>query len=831
MRALALTVVLAVVAAALPAGDAPAPNRWTQVDDEHAGVRDQHLLVWSPFLKRALMLGGAPAAGNPYVMAFDPEARAWAPFTEAKPEVGKAIPQAAVCDAAGKHVYLLVGTQIFDLDLEAKAWKKLGEPMKDLGLTALTLSFDPVRNTLLVLGAESALEKVGWMGGYAVAPATGAWTPLTFGDEAARKAHADRCAALNALSDLVGRARHAWFRDPKGEGSDAERKDLAERCAALSALPGAASIKAEIPKVQDLVAKKTLLDALKAARGLYRALEETAEAASPVPPARRHSPPACDPERKLLVLFGGDHDDYTTSDTWLLDLEKYQWRRAAPKQAPAPRAGHALAYLPKSKKFALWDGFRHNSSTDYRSFQATLLPERELWLYDAGANAWERAAAWPKGEKGLPVGQGAMGMGFFGYTSQPFPMALASDGSDRLIFAGGGGKKTDKTVLNGTWMLPVEAASPSATAAAPVAPNSRAERTGPFLASFCEDPAPATPLDLDNLPANTWTELPAPPRRPYFGWRLCDFGTATWNSDAEEVLHWGGGHCDSSTSVVTHWSLASNRMALAYDLDEPYGSNGGGPWPGSLMGRPWVDTHAYRSYGYDSKNKVMVLLRNGVGNGSRLYDPVGMRWLSETVTQPFDGHCYTAHVVPTPQGAVAWAGTREYMGAAGRGLWLLERGKGWQELLKPGAAPPCHVDNSCSTYDSKRDRILLMPGRDHAGTVYAFGMKDKALAKLTPGNPGFGQVTRKEAVYVAHCDWVLLVHAVVKDGVAYHVVYDCAQDRWILYQAGPKTEKMPSPGRGLMYDAKRGVVLLITEGGGTYALRIDPKSATVLEKE
>lgn len=810
----------------LSAEGAAMPNRWTLVDAQNAGSREQELLVWSPFLKKALLLAGSPAKGTPYVMAFDPDSNGWATFTEAKPDIGKTIPIAAVCDAEGKRLFLLAGSRIYQLDLTTKAWSALGEPLKDGGLLASTMAFDPLHNALLLLGSEAALEKVGWMGGVSFSLANNTWTPLEFGDAAARKAHADRCAALTSADELVGRTRHAWYRDPAGEGTEAERKDLAERCESFKKMLGAMS--AETDKVSGFVARKALLDALKAARELRRALEEATEAASPVPPARRHSTPVCDPEQKVLVLFGGDHDDYTTNDTWVLDLEKYRWRRASPKLAPAARAGHGMTYLPKSKKIALWDGFRHNSCTDYRSFQATLLPERELWLFDVATNAWERVAAFPNGEKGLPVRFGQLGMGFYGYYSQPFPMGLAADSSDRLIMVGGGGKTVDKIACNGTWVLAVDSASPVGPPKTPAVPNQRFERTGPFLASFCEDSVPAQRPDFEGIPANTWTKLPSSPRRPYFGWRLCDFGTAAWNPDADEVLHWGGGHCDSSTSVVTHWSPASNRMALAYDLDEPYGSNGGGPWPYSVMGRPWVDTHAYRSYGYDYKNKVMVLLRNGIGTPSRLYDPVAMRWLSESVKQPFDGHCYTAHIIPTPEGAVAWAGTREYMGAEGRGLWLLDRQTGWSELAKPGSAPPCKVDTSCSIYDSKRDRVLLIPGNSD---VFAFGMKDRAISKFTPGNPGLAKIWRKEAVYVPQCDWVLLVHTVEREGTAYHVVYDCANDRWMLYQAGPMTEKMPSPGRGLMYDAKRGLVYLITESGEQFALRIDPKSANVIDKE
>lgn len=827
-----LPLALALSAGAARAAETAAPeaNRWTLADDEKAGAREQHLLVYSNALRKAVLLAG----GEPYAMNFDPAAQAWETLTDAKPDMDKrAQADAAACDADGKNVYLLAGGRVFRLDVAAKTWSALGEPMKDIGLMAATMVFDPVNDGLMVLGAETALDKAGWTGGAFLSLAGGAWQRLAFGDEAARKAHDERRAAWTALDELAGRTRHAWYRDPKGEGGDGERKDLAERCAALKTMPGLGGFAAEADKIAGFAARKNLFEALKAARALQRAFEEAMEAASPVPPARRHSPAVCDPVHKAVVLFGGDHEDYTTNDTWVLDLTTRQWRRANPKLAPSPRAGHGLAWLPKCGKIALWDGFRHNSSTDYRGFQATLLPQRECWLYDVAADAWTLCASWPNGEKGLPFRKGKGNMGFFGYTSQPFPMALAADAEDRLVFVGGGTKQQGKAVLNATWTLSVDANKTLAEAAARqgAALNTRAERTGPYPASFCEVPGAGAPAGLETLEANVWTPLPNPPRNPHSGRWGCDFGTATWNPDGDEILHWGGGHCRTSASVVGHRSMASNRMAVGYDLDEPYADNGGGPGPHSLRGRPWVGTHGYKAYGYDPKNKVLVLMRFGIGALSRLYDPVSMRWLPEGPKQPFDGHDYTAQVIPTPFGAVAWAGTREHMGNAGRGLWLLERDKAWnwKEIAKPGSAPACKVDLSCSCYDAKRERVLLMPGAESGDAIFACPVKGGAVEKIAPENPQFGKIGFREAVYVEHCDWVLLAQNVQHGGKPHHVVYDCAKNRWMLLDAGPLASKMTDRGVGLMYDAGRKLLYAMDAGGGTYALRIDPESAKPVE--
>ena len=62
------------------------------------------------------------------------------------------------------------------------------------------------------------------------------------------------------------------------------------------------------------------------------------------------------------------------------------------------------------------------------------------------------------------------------------------------------------------------------------------------------------------------------------------------------------------------------------------------------------------------------------------------------------------------------------------------------------------------------------------------------------------------------------------------MVYDCAKNRWILFDAGPLAAKMADRGIGLMYDARRKLVYAMDAGGNTYALRIDQAAAQVVDK-
>ncbi|MHC4915060.1 MAG: kelch repeat-containing protein [Planctomycetota bacterium] len=796
------------------------------------------MVFWSPLLKRAVLVGGRKVTGGQFAVTLDPASGAWSGLSDARPKLDKrqavSAGSAAAIDPEGRRIYCLLGRRLAVFDVEKKSWSETASSDLLGELTAAKMAFSPGGGEVVLVGSEVDLARCGWMSALAFDVAAGKWRRLELGTGEARARHAERVAVLRALEELVGRVRHAWYRDPAGRGTDAEREAISAKLAALAEMPGGESAAAGAAPVSAAVKSGKLLDALKSARKLHREFEAAVEAASPVPPARRNSPLVCDPVNKVLVLFGGDRDDSTTNDTWILDPAKPAWRRGAPKTAPSPRAGHGLVYLPKCGRIALWDGYRHNSTRDYRRHQADLLPRRELWLYDAKADSWTPAASWDAKDASLPRRAGMMGLGFFGYGSDYRAMALTALPGDELLFVGAGrktaGKGKSRVALNAAWRLEVSAGA-SAGATAGAAPNSRFERTGKCPAAYCEDPAAPTPAISGEIKPNEWVKLPAPPRVPYDAQRRCPYGNAAWNPDAGEILHWGGGHCACSTSVVTHWSPASNRMVQAYDRDEPYGSNGGGPGGHSLFGRPWVDTHAYQCYGYDSRHKLMLVLR---GRNTYLYDPVTMCWLKKRVKNPFDGHCYTGHIISTPHGAVAWGGTSGYMGKEGRGLWLFD-GKGWKNIVKPGDAPQARVDRSASCYDSKRDRVLLFPngskGLGPVGPITAYSFKTGSAEKISAVNPELvPMLGGMQVLYVPHADSVLALFPVNDgEGRPCHPLLDLASMKWSLLYAGQLTiakkrdQGVVGRGRGMVYDAGRKLIYVITETGGLYALRLEPR--------
>jgi hypothetical protein len=94
---------------------------------------------------------------------------------------------------------------------------------------------------------------------------------------------------------------------------------------------------------------------------------------------------AWDPKAKLYVLFGGDHLDYLTNDTWVFDPAKPQWTLRTPAAAPPPRANHALTAV--DGKIVLKGGYTYTSSTSYVGGQYRDLNDGE-WTYDVEANAW-----------------------------------------------------------------------------------------------------------------------------------------------------------------------------------------------------------------------------------------------------------------------------------------------------------------------------------------------------------------------------------------------------------------------------------------------------------
>jgi hypothetical protein len=118
-------------------------------------------------------------------------------------------------------------------------------------------------------------------------------------------------------------------------------------------------------------------------------LEQAAEAMDAEPPPRALSPIVYDPKSKLYVVFGGDHLDYLTNDTWVFEPGRKLWRQRHPKSAPPPRANHQLSV--DGGKVKLSGGYTYYNDIWYCGGPYIDLGDGD-WTYDAAADTWVSGA-------------------------------------------------------------------------------------------------------------------------------------------------------------------------------------------------------------------------------------------------------------------------------------------------------------------------------------------------------------------------------------------------------------------------------------------------------
>jgi hypothetical protein len=795
-------------------------DSWTKIGQGHGKHSHGAVMVWAPDVKKALLAGSG-------VAAFDPAAMKWEAFADAKPPARRGIQpyyQGAYSPET-KTIYCLSGGRdLYTFDCAGKKWTK-HKPAAELGgLSWPAMAYDPEGKRLVVVGSDKRIENLGWTRTVLYDVQKKSWSTLPPPEGKVAEEHRALVEAVERTIDLVGRIRLAWYRDPKGVGTEAELKALIERCGKLKEFAGVAGFKADVDGVVELLKGKKTLEALKAARAMQRKIEDRSFEQYPVPRSRRNSPAVYDPVTKLVVLFGGDHEDYLMNDTWVLDLAKKAWKRAAPKLAPKPRAGHALCVLPKSGKIAMYGGYRQSSGTGYGAGSYYAVNPHELWSYDAKANEWELLGAW-KGGRGAQVPGGGF---FFGYAAQHYnPPAMLADANDNLFVAQPGGRRSKSS----SWGLKLTGAQADAAGAAKHggAPNVRLYRRGYYLASFGEVDTPPKATNIDKLPANKWTRLPDPPRNFCRGRRQRDWGTHVWDSDRDQVLIWGGGHCVQCCSPVAHLSPVSGRMVEGYDADEPYGRNGGGGYDSSVLNRPWISVHNYNHYAYDPVAKLLVTTRG------YLYDPDRMDWIRMLpMKRPFRFRWGSTLAETTAHGVVAWA---QRASGGGFGLWLFDRQKGWVDLKPAGKLRGLYCDSEGACYDSKRDRFLMGYGGGYGkrgdGRITFFDFKTKVVDNLKPENTKLGiMANTREMVYVPGADIVLFGSDPYRvgggrKGRTLTRVYDCEKNRYMLLDAGSVAYGHSC---GWMYDAKRKNVYVATYRGQLWALHVEPKTLKLLDK-
>jgi hypothetical protein len=545
------------------------------------------------------------------------------------------------------------------------------------------------------------------------------------------------------------------------------------------------------------------------------------------PPPRALSPMVYDPASKSIVLFGGDGLDTLRADTWVYDCTTRKWQQRRPALSPSPRFGHALLYLPKSRKIALLGGIGYTSSTAYQALLYKPLPF-EIWTYDVAADRWSLVR---RDEEGGPT-----------HFSMHAAVAAVDD-RDRVLWWGPEKTGDRYSRDSATWLCAIDPNSgdDAATAQHGVKPDTVVHRDGSYdPVWYDEELPPADPSAVerfyDTLLPNRWTPVEAPKwpvDRQGGGW-----STVAYDSDRGQFLHLGGGHSSYFGNDVAHLDTKSHRWSVSYRpqfaLDFNYDLTGPGPW--AFNGGPWGN-HNYHAYAYDPARGRLIYIRNEY---THVYDPRHRAWSHDErlSDNPFNGSKYTSYIVSTPTGAVVWALRKESQ--TKRGIWKLGR-EGWTELETTGDALPQPVtDGSTITYDGQRNRILLTTTRgeqniEHSGQIWACDLETGAVTKLNPAGRERIVVGRfaRESVWLPRRDLVMFgYHLERPNRIPF---YDIAENRWLAADV-PGSEFFvrgeeggTSVDLGLQYDASRDLVWAVMcklHPGAVQVLRVDDELKT-----
>lgn len=547
------------------------------------------------------------------------------------------------------------------------------------------------------------------------------------------------------------------------------------------------------------------------------------------PPPRCLSPMAYDAANQKIILFGGDRLDALYADTWVYDCATRTWAQKHPVLSPKPRFGHALLYLPKSRKIVLVGGSEYTSSTAYFGAQYRQISPMEMWTYDVVADEWKLVKSFSTADT-IPLlsVQGAEAA------------IMAADTGDGII-AAGFNYCSGYTPAFATFLLNCDPGQTdeAGTLAKGVPQGVLEKRTGPFDPAWYDSAVPPSNPDsmealLRNLPADTWTRL-YQPRVPRLD-RI--WGTRVYDADHDQILVWGGGHSSHCGTDVPQYCPATNRWRMAeageWPLERTF-SNTSYPPYFTFQNRPFMTVHTYDNYAYDPLLKRMLLVK---GKYTYPYDPVKMDWDSARIMNHplMGGRCGTISMTATARGAVCWTMTadiysREYL------CFLLDTaGRAWKRLPVTGGTLPIYrTEAAGAAYDSKRDQMVFMSRITEAGKVWIYDFTDSILTAITPPGPVPSGILR-ECVYLPNLDKIIYA------GNESLGVFNCGTRSFeslpVYKGAGVGTTNdessgyMVDPARGLIWDVQANCevyVMRVSGGagsdGGRGVLRYAPTAA------
>ena len=470
------------------------------------------------------------------------------------------------------------------------------------------------------------------------------------------------------------------------------------------------------------------------------------------PQQRALSPMAYDPGTKKIVLFGGDRLDQLWADTWAYDTETRQGEERKPPLSPSPRYGHVLLYLPKAKKIALLGGKTYSSSTGYCATLYKPLPF-ECWTYDVDADRWALVKAW--GEKGGPAMSRHRGGGV------DSAQVGAVNDEDVVLWIGAGTVKKSPH-SSWLCRLDAAKADAAGTVELGVKPGTLTFRTGPFDPEYytkdvpAPDPA-ATEAVLKNLPANQFVALKCPrwpANRQGGGW-----STVALDTDRDQLLWMGGGHSSYFGNDEAHYDIRTGRWTIAcrpmFALHYNYDLSGPGPF--AFNGAPWGN-HNYRACAYDPTIQRLVYIKGF----TQFYDPEKREWVfEERLPTPFKISKYTTYLVPTPKGMVAWTHVAHQkcglFRLEGGKKWVPLKLTGTLPVTVCDGAAAVYDSKRdrllMTTTARGKDRKAVVS----QGQVWSYDFKTGECKALDPANLDAvkGGRLAREAVYLPKCDLML----------------------------------------------------------------------------
>jgi hypothetical protein len=781
--------------------DAPA-NTWVKLAEEATGARDWPAFFFDPGQGKFVVSGGiAKKQAHPDTEQFDVAAGKWTHVVPSG-QAGSGPSDAPGAEFRGNTVPLLAdkagtmrivrGLNPYEWDpglynqwafnpddgkvyayhfdatlvLEPKTgiWTNLLVPRfsQSHGFRLLygALAYDPVNKEILSIGGTSD-EDGGTPGTWAFHPATKEWKRIPQGSMELRELNAAAGALHTAMTTLLNACRNRFHitesenearRDlvaGAGEVAAAAEKLTAKLAAAKLAGPAVnaptaalAALKNVGPGWKALAGKlggaitgTTLVEA----QALLDAADR-AERALDVEPCGRAAAPAvtCFGKDKI-VLFSGCRLDGYLADTWVYDCKTRTWEQRWPKVCPAPRAGPVMAWLPKSGKVVLYGAIPFNSG--YGSPHGNQSPPQDLWTYDVDANEWKLLAG--------PV------------KDAPLDACGAVAPNDTLIALSADPKNKHGRV---TWGIRVDpGAADAGRDQAGVAPGTATvvfDTPADYDQAATPDAAGIGKL-LKDMPANQWTPLPKPPKRP----NSHPWGKTPYDTVRHQWLSFGGGHSVTHFNDVAHYSMRAATWSQGYGEEYPYqNASFCAFFNQTFRNRPTVPTHVWDGVAFDTVSGKAVFCVRG---GTWIYDPDKRAWEYPPVWS--NGGGSKVNMAGTPLGVVYWD--------AGGDLHLLNvQSRTWKKLpVKGGQLGAAYSDTGGICYDPKRDCLWL----GHGGSMIRYDMKSSEAAMDAPSGKPVG-VYMRGAAYIPELDMVLSAgRQTGAGGEVGNLAYDIQNKKWV----------------------------------------------------